>query len=76
MSKYRWEALSPDIKNVLNEADFQTFFRALLDHDTNEYKDLQLLLALLERFWDTTCTFHFSGIGKVMLTPTSQPLLA
>ena len=20
-------------------------------------------------FWDTTCTFHFSGIGEVMLTP-------
>ena len=76
MSKYRWEALSPDIKNVLNEAGFQTFFRALLDHDTNEYKDLQLLLALLERFWDTTCTFHFLGIGEVMPTPTSQPLLA
>ena len=76
MSKYKWEALSPDIKNVLNEADFQTFFQALLDHDTNEYKDLQLLLALLERFWDTTCTFHFSSIGEVMPTPTSQPLLA
>ena len=40
-----------------------------MDHDTNEYKDLQLLLALSEQFWDTTCTFHFLGIGEVMLTP-------
>ena len=40
-----------------------------MDHNTNEYKDLQLLLALSERFWDTTCTFDFSGIGEVMLTP-------
>ena len=31
--------------------------------------DLQLLLTLSERFWDTTCTFHFPGIGEVMLTP-------
>ena len=28
-----------------------------------------MLLALSERFWDTTCTFHFSSIGEVMLTP-------
>ena len=40
-----------------------------MDHNTNEYKDLQLILALSERFWDPTCTFDFSGIGEVMLTP-------
>ena len=28
-----------------------------------------MLLALSERFWDTTCTFHFPGIGEVVLTP-------
>ena len=28
-----------------------------------------MLLALSERFWDATCTFHFPGIGEVMLTP-------
>ncbi|KAK9997566.1 hypothetical protein SO802_022252 [Lithocarpus litseifolius] len=37
--------------------------------ETHEYKDLQLLLALSECFWDTTCTSHFSGIGEVLLTP-------
>ena len=69
MLKGIWEILSPNIKNVINEAGFQTFFQALFNHDTYEYKDLQLLLSLSERFWDTTCTFHFLGIGGMMLTP-------
>ena len=69
MLKGIWEILSSDIKNIIDEAGFQTFFQDLLNHDTHEYKDLQLLFALLEQFWDTTCTFHFPGIGEVMLTP-------
>jgi len=60
--------LSPDIRNVINEAGFKTFFQALLDHDTTKYKDLQLLVMLFELFWDTTFTFHFPSIAKVMLT--------
>ena len=64
-----WEALSPNIKNIINELGFGTFFETLLNQETHEYKDLQFLLALAERFWDTTCTFHFPGIGEVMLTP-------
>ena len=69
MLKGIWEALSPDIRNIINDACFGTFFEALLNQETREYKDLQLLLALSECFWDTTCTFHFSGIGEVMLIP-------
>ena len=61
--------MSPDVGNIINDAGFQTFFEALLNQETHEYKDLQLLLTLSERFWDTTCTFHFPGIGEVMLTP-------
>ncbi|KAL4607312.1 hypothetical protein ACB092_09G164400 [Castanea dentata] len=57
------------IKSIINEAGFGTFFEALLNHETHEYKDLQLLLALAEHFWDITCTFHFPCIGEVMLTP-------
>ena len=67
--KNMWEALSPNIKNIINEAAFGTFYETLLNQETHEYKDLQLLLALLKRFWDTTCTFHFPSIGEVMLTP-------
>ena len=69
MLKSVWASLSPSIKNSINEVGFGTFFEALLNHEAHEYKDLQLLLALAEHFWDTTCTFHFPGIGKVILTP-------
>ena len=61
--------MSPSIKNIINEVGFSTFFEALLNHETHEYKDLQLHLALAKHFWDTTCTFHFPSIGEVMLTP-------
>ena len=40
MLKGIWEILSPDIKNIINEAGFQTFFQALLNQETHEYKDL------------------------------------
>ena len=69
MLKSAQAALSPSIKKIINEAGFGTFFEALLNHETHEYKDLQLLLALVKCFWDTTCTFHFPGIREVMLTP-------
>ena len=69
MLKSTWASLSPSIKNIINEAGFGTFFKAPLNQETHEYKDLQLLLTLAERFWDTTCTFHFPSIGEVMLTP-------
>ena len=69
MLKSAQAALSPNIKSIINEAGFSTFFEALLNHETYEYKDLQLLLALAEHFWDTTCTFHFPNIKEVILTP-------
>ena len=69
MLKGIWEILSLDIKNFINKAGFQNFFQALLNQETHEYKDLQLLLSLSERFWDTTCTFNFPGISEVMLMP-------
>ena len=69
MLKSAWATLSPSIKNVINEASFGIFFKAFSNHKTREYKELQLLLALVECFWDTTYTFHFPNIGEVMLTP-------
>ena len=38
--KNMWEALSPNIKNIINEAAFGTFYEALLNQETHEYKDL------------------------------------
>ena len=69
MLKSAWTTLSPSVKNIINEVGFRTFFKTLLNQETYEYKDLQLLLVLAERFWDTICTFHFPGFGEVMLTP-------
>ena len=45
MLKSTWASLSPSIKNIINEAGFGTFFEVLSNHETYEYKDLQLLLA-------------------------------
>ena len=61
--------LLPDVRNIINDAGFKAFFQALWNYVTTEYKNFQLLVALFEWFWDTTCTFHFPGIGEVMLTP-------
>ena len=69
MLKNMLEALSTNIKNIINGVGFGTFFEALLNQETHEYKDLQLLLALVELSWDTRCNFHFLGIGEVILTP-------
>ena len=44
------EALSPDIRNIINDAGFGTFFEALLNQETHEYNDFQLLLALSNCF--------------------------
>ncbi|KAK9984358.1 hypothetical protein SO802_033883 [Lithocarpus litseifolius] len=67
MLKSAWAALPPSIKNIINEVGFGTFFKALLNHEMHEYRDLQLLLVLAERLWDTTCTFHFPCIGEVWM---------
>ena len=40
MLKGIWEILSPDIKNIIDEAGFQNFFQALLNQDTHEFKVL------------------------------------
>ena len=50
MLKSAWATLCPSIKNIIDEAGFGTFFETLLNQETHEYKDLQLLLALAERF--------------------------
>ena len=48
--KNMWEVLSPNIKNIINDVSFGTFFEVLLNQETHEYKDIQLLLALAVRF--------------------------
>ena len=50
MLKGIWEALSPNIRNIINDVGLGTFFEALLNQETLEYKDLQLLLACQSAF--------------------------
>ena len=40
MLKNMWEALYPNIKNIISDASFGIFFEALLNQKTHEYKDL------------------------------------
>jgi len=40
MLKGIWEAFSPNIRNIINDVAFGTFFEALLNQETHEYKDL------------------------------------
>ena len=40
MLKSAWASLSPSIKNIINEAGFGTFFEALSNHETHEYRGL------------------------------------
>jgi len=40
MLKGIWEILSPDIRNIINNVGFKTFFEVLLNQETHEYKDL------------------------------------
>ena len=57
------------LRTSLMKRASKIFFQTLLNHDTQEYKDLLSLLALSKCFWDITCTFYFPGIGEVMLIP-------
>ena len=38
--KNMWEALSPNIKNIINEVGFGPFFETPLNQETHEYKAL------------------------------------
>ena len=45
LRKFLWTCnffvvLSPNIKNIINETGFGTFFEALLNQEAHEYKDL------------------------------------
>ncbi|KAK9912284.1 hypothetical protein M0R45_036154 [Rubus argutus] len=39
------------------------------DRISHAGRDRQLVIALAERWWDTTHTFHFDNIGEMTMTP-------
>ncbi|KAK9902442.1 hypothetical protein M0R45_001681 [Rubus argutus] len=60
-------SLPASIKHRIKDAGFGEFVKIL---KTSNNADRQLLLALAERWWDTTHTFYFDAIGELTMTPT------
>ena len=61
--------MGPEVKAKISAAGLNHFLTSIYNDGIVEHKDINLIIALSERFWDTTNTFHFPGIGEVMLTP-------
>lgn len=61
-----WEKLHPAVKSLVEEAGFRGLVASL--HGNDSRRDLAALIALVERWQDTTHTFHFRW-GEVTFTP-------
>jgi hypothetical protein len=55
------------VQDKIVQAGFGEFIKCLV---TTGRRDRQLVIALAERWWDTTHTFHFDNIGEMTMTPT------
>ncbi|KAL7249858.1 hypothetical protein ACSBR1_011940 [Camellia fascicularis] len=63
--------LPAGVRYIIDEAGFGLFCTGLLCHIANQ----PLLEALVERWWDTTNSFHFSAAGEMMMTPYDFSML-
>ncbi|KAL7179334.1 hypothetical protein ACSBR1_042677 [Camellia fascicularis] len=54
-----------EVCDLVDEASFGLFCTGLSRHMASQ----ALLRALVERWWDTTNSFHFSSIGEMIMTP-------
>ncbi|BBG99152.1 hypothetical protein Prudu_008748 [Prunus dulcis] len=64
------KAMHDTVKAKVKESGFLPFL-SILGH--GKKGDRPLLVALAERWWDTTHTFHFDEVGEMTMTPrTSQ----
>ncbi|XP_034229374.1 protein MAINTENANCE OF MERISTEMS-like [Prunus dulcis] len=62
---YRHE-LPPRVKEKVDSVGFSNFAILL---GTKGRRDKHLLMALAERWWDTTHTFHLDEVGELTMTP-------
>ncbi|KAL7248863.1 hypothetical protein ACSBR1_011112 [Camellia fascicularis] len=62
----------PDaVRHIVDQASFGTFCRGLSRLTTSR----PLLAALVERWWDTTDSFHLSATGEMTMTPFDFSML-
>ncbi|KAI5338411.1 hypothetical protein L3X38_017682 [Prunus dulcis] len=61
------KAMHDTVKAKVKESGFLPFL-SILGH--GKKGDRPLLVALAERWWDTTHTFHFDEVGEMTMTPT------
>ncbi|GMQ02173.1 hypothetical protein CsSME_00048524 [Camellia sinensis var. sinensis] len=67
-----WYAELPDtVRHIMDEAGFGLFCAGLSRYPANR----TLMGALVERWWDTTNSFHFSAIGDMTMTPFDFAML-
>ncbi|CAL9028803.1 unnamed protein product [Prunus brigantina] len=60
-------AMHDTVKAKVKQAGFLPFL-SILGH--GKKGDMPLIVALAERWWDTTHTFHFDEVGEMTMTPT------
>lgn len=65
-----WQVLNPSVKEIVN----QTVFKDFMTIQTHQNIDRQVVVALAERWWDSTNTFHLP-LGEVTLTPLDYYIL-
>ncbi|KAI5338688.1 hypothetical protein L3X38_017960 [Prunus dulcis] len=61
------KAMHDTVKAKVKESGFLPFL-SILGH--GKKGERPLLVALAERWWDTTHTFHFNEVGEMTMTPT------
>ncbi|KAL7212865.1 hypothetical protein ACSBR2_015541 [Camellia fascicularis] len=59
------------VRHIVDEAGFGLFCAGLSRHPVSR----TLLGALVERWWDTTNSFHFSATGDMTMTPFDFSML-
>ncbi|KAL7163584.1 hypothetical protein ACSBR2_039655 [Camellia fascicularis] len=71
-SARKWHMELPDVvRHIVDEAGFNTFCMGL----SHLIASWPLLGALVERWWDTTDSLHFSTAGEMTMTPFDFSML-
>ncbi|KAI7979642.1 Protein MAINTENANCE OF MERISTEMS, partial [Camellia lanceoleosa] len=66
-----YERLPMEVRTLMDTASFSPFYSGLIDMRAKSF----LYGALVEIWWDTTNSFHFSSTGEMTLTPYDFSML-